>query len=136
MISFKYQRERSKLLGIILRPIAEVYFEDAGGREIRTLMYIDSGADISLIPKALGETLGLELEKEDIKEITGVGNARIPVIIKKVKMRIGNVEFEARVAWALEEGVPPLLGRLNVFDRFDINFREGDKIIEFRRKTD
>jgi len=136
MISFKYQKERSNLLGVVLRPIAEVYFEDTEGRKIRALMYIDSGADISLIPKALGESLGLEVQEEETKEITGVGNARVPVIIKKVKIRIGNVEFKARVAWALEEGVPPLLGRLDVFERFNINFREKDKIIEFRRKAD
>ncbi len=47
-------------------------------------------------------------------------------------MRIGNREFEARVAWALEENVPPLLGRTDVFEEFDIRFRQRSRITEFR----
>ena len=42
------------------------------------------------------------------------------VIVKKVKMKIGNQEFDTRIAWCLEEDVPPLLGRIDVFNKFKI----------------
>jgi len=135
MIVFRYRKERSTLLGIIYRPVAEVYFRDTHGGELVSLMYIDSGADITLIPKALGESLGFEVKEKDIREVTGIGNARVHVLIRKTKIRIGDIELEAKIAWALEEGVPPLLGRADIFDKFDIIFREENKIIEFREKS-
>jgi len=46
-----------------------------------------------------------------------------------VKMKIGDNVIEARIAWALEEGVPPLLGRADIFEKFHIKFREKDKIV-------
>ena len=58
----------------------------------------------------------------------------MPIIIKKVKMRIGEQEFDARVAWCLEEDVPPLLGRIDVFNRFKITFDEENKEIIFEWK--
>ncbi|MCK4485794.1 MAG: retropepsin-like domain-containing protein [Desulfobacterales bacterium] len=131
MIVFRYRREASDLFGAIYRPVAEVYFEDREGNDLVSFMYIDSGADITLIPRVLGENLGLELDEKEIREIRGIGDAKVPIAIKRVNMRIGDHVFEARIAWALEEGVPPLLGRIDVFEKFHIKFREEDKTIEF-----
>ncbi len=48
-------------------------------------------------------------------------------------MKIGEIELESRVAWALIEEAPPLLGRLDIFDRFNIAFKknEGKIVFEF-----
>jgi hypothetical protein len=131
MIKFKYQRERSNLLGVIHRPVAEVRFKDFEDNPLIAFMYIDSGADITLIPRRFGEAIGLNFEEKDIREISGVGKGSIPVVIREVDLRIGEHEFKARIAWALEESVPPLLGRLDVFDEFDVKFVQREKTIEF-----
>jgi len=39
-------------------------------------MYIDSGADITVIPRVLGEALGFKAEDSKITELTGIGNAK------------------------------------------------------------
>ena len=45
-------------------------------------------------------------------------------------MRIADSEITPRIAWALGEEVPFVLGRLDVFKEFSIEFREfEDKII-------
>ena len=103
MVTFKYKKEKSNLLGTIHRPVAEVYFKDANGNLFISFMYIDSGADITLIPRALGESLGLQFDEREIREIRGVGAASVPVIIRNVWLKIGKYEIEARLAWALEE---------------------------------
>ena len=131
MVKFRYRRERSDLLGTIYRPVAEVYFKDRDGNLLVSFMYIDSGADITLIPKAMGESLGLRFDEKEIREIRGIGAARVPIIIRKVWLKIGGHEIEARIAWALEEGIPPLLGRVDIFNKFDVRFREEDRVIEF-----
>jgi len=119
-------------LGTIYRPVAEVYFKDDQGNELVSFMYVDSGADITLIPKSFGESLGFIVEEKEVTDIRGVGNVPVPVIIKRAWMRIGKHEFEARIAWALTEDVPPLLGRTDVFDHFSIQFRQLKLTTEFR----
>ena len=63
---FKYRKEYSKLFGTVYRPVAEVYFKDAEGRDLISFMYVDSGADITLLPRELGENLDLTIEEEKI----------------------------------------------------------------------
>ncbi|MBI2232642.1 MAG: hypothetical protein HYU56_01875 [Candidatus Aenigmarchaeota archaeon] len=105
-----------------------------GEQEILELPYVDSGADITLIPNTVGELLGFEKENDNIKEVYSVGKKSIPIIIKKIKLRIANHEFEARVAWALTENVPILLGRMDVFDKFKITFDQAKKKTIFELK--
>lgn len=120
-VKFRYEKEKSTLVDIIYRPKAEITLKTVAG-ETKVDMYIDSGADITLIPRSFGEALGFELKKSDIKELRGVGEGSVPVIVENVRMKIGNHEFPARIGWALIEEVPPLLGRMDVFDKFRITF--------------
>ncbi len=131
MAEFEYREEESGVLGKILRPVADVYLKDKLGNEIVSFMYIDSGADIILIPKQVGDALGFEVKDDEIKEIGGIGNTKIPVIIKTAPVRIGDKTFNARIAWALIEEVPPLLGRVDVFDIFDVQFKQRERKIIF-----
>jgi hypothetical protein len=134
-ITFPYREERSKIFGRIYRPVARVKFE-FGGEWIPEWMYVDSGADITLIPRSVGDLLGFEVNKGKIVDITGVGGGTVPVIVKKVMMCVGEEILDARVAWALIEDVPPLLGRMDVFDKFDVIVREEEKEVVFKKRND
>ncbi|MEW5936958.1 MAG: aspartyl protease family protein, partial [Candidatus Thermoplasmatota archaeon] len=94
---------------------------------------IDSGADLTLIPLSLGKLLGLELKKEDIHELRGVGERAVPVVIREINIKIGEHRIKTRTAWALIEDVPPLLGRLDIFDNFHVHFRQDQRAIEFEK---
>ncbi|PJB98802.1 MAG: hypothetical protein CO078_00780 [Candidatus Nealsonbacteria bacterium CG_4_9_14_0_8_um_filter_36_17] len=133
MISFKYQKEKSDL-GEVWRPIAQVTLLVKNFR-VEVPLYIDSGADITLIPLGFGEALGFKQDSAQIKEIRGVSGGTVPYIIKNVKLLIGDVKFSVRIAWSLSEEVPPLLGRLDVFTKFKIVFDEENKIVEFHPKS-
>ena len=75
--------------------------------------YLDSGADITLLPLSFTKILGMGIEDEEIKEI-----------------KIGDVNINASVGIALIEDVPYLLGRKDVFNKFRIIFEEyNEKII-------
>ena len=131
MIKFPYQNEKSKLFGEIYRPIVKFEIETKLGW-IPIIAYVDSGADVTLLPASFIKALGIRVEEEEIKEIRGIGDAKVPVIVRDVKMRIGDVVFNAKVAIALIEDVPYLLGRESVLDRFKICFRQKDKIVCFK----
>ena len=92
-------------------------------------MLLDSGADLSLIPYSVGETIGLELDFENRSEVQGIGEGSVPYILTKIKLKIEKVEISARVGWALIEEVPFILGRLDLFQKFSIEFREFENKI-------
>ncbi|UCE38981.1 MAG: hypothetical protein JSW00_07100 [Thermoplasmata archaeon] len=128
MIKFYYRKMISPALGEIKRPIADILIQTVYGKWIKFRPFIDSGADITIIPHSVGKYLGFVME-DKIVEFGGVSGKHLPVIIKKMKMRIGDIELEPRVGWALIEEAPPLLGRLDIFNKFNITFKEKDEIV-------
>lgn len=61
----------------------------------------------------------------------GVSGGGVPYLIRRVGVILNGHQFPIRIAWALIEEVPFLLGRLDVFSRFSITFQERSKRIVF-----
>ncbi len=126
---FDFKEEKSRIFGFILRPVARITLI-SNDLEVEEYVYVDSGADISLISKSVGELLGFKItEKDKVEEIKGIGERSVPMIVKEVKMKIGEKVFNAKIAWALIEEVPLLLGREDVFNLFNICFEKNKKVI-------
>lgn len=103
-----------------------------GSRQLETLMYIDSGADITTIPLEAGRALGLKQSARDkITEMRGVSGSGVPYIIKTIRILINGFNVRTRIAWTLIEEVPFLLGRLDIFKKFEITFQEYRQTIKF-----
>ena len=68
---FTYRKERGKITKIVYRPVAKVYVQSLKGEWIPFAPYIDSGADITLLPYSLGLKLGFKPTAE-IVELHGV----------------------------------------------------------------
>ena len=128
MIEFEFEKIRTEKLGEILKPIIPVTIIGPK-RNLNIFMLLDSGADLSLIPYSVGETIGLELDFENRSEVQGIGEGSVPYILTKIKLKIEKVEISARVGWALIEEVPFILGRLDLFQKFSIEFREFENKI-------
>ena len=130
MIIFRYKKEESSTLGEIQRPVADVYLQTKKKSWIEFNPYIDSGADITMIPLSFGKLIGFEVDESKIQQIGGISGS-VPVIYKKATIMIGKKIFTVRLAWALVEDVPPLLGRTDIFDIFKVTFEEYKGIIVF-----
>lgn len=130
MIVFRYKSERGRNQQIIKRPVADIWLKKGRGW-VECHPYIDSGADITLIPLSLGKLLGFKIEDGKIEEIGGIRGA-VPVVYKKWQIKIGEKTLAIPLAWALIEEVPPLLGRSEVFDYFQITFRQKEGKIIFK----
>lgn len=131
MIIFRYKEES---LGLrerkIKRPVADVSLKTKRNSWIEFHPYIDSGADVTMIPLSFGKLLGFEIDESKIQQIGGIRGS-VPVIHTKTAMRIGNKAFIVSVAWALIEDVPPLLGRKDIFDIFKVIFEQYKGTIVF-----
>ena len=133
MIVFNYKKEHSRTFAkLIYRPVAEIYLKSQSEKLIRFDPYIDSGADITLLPYSLGKLLGLEVNRKKVEEITGIKGS-VPVVYDEVDAGIGEFNFKLKVAWAQVEEVPSLLGRKDVFDFFNVTFKQKSKIIIFEK---
>lgn len=129
MIVFKY-KEETAAKGKIKRPVADVFIKNSHGGWIEFHPYIDSGADVTLIPLSLGKLLGLSIDEKKIEQIGGIRGS-IPVIYLKKEIKIGGIQFPIQIAWALIEEVPPLLGRTDIFDKFNVLFKQKENLIIF-----
>src|SRR3989344_6124807 len=133
MIVFKYKQEPSRTIGqFVYRPVAEIYLKSKNKKWIKFNPYIDSGADVTLIPFSLGKLLGLKMDKNKKEEISGIRGS-VPVIYHKIEVGIGEYNLQIQIAWALIEEVPPLLGRADIFDFFNITFKQKAGIIIFNK---
>ena len=131
-IEFDYREEKSQIFGAIYRPVAKVKLMSISRKQwVTEFFYVDSGADFTLIPYKMGRFLGFKAENNDrIHEVEGI-NGVVGVIPKKAMFMIGSHEFAARVGWAQIEHVPMLLGRADVFTKFDVSFKEKDLKLVF-----
>jgi hypothetical protein len=125
LVEFAYRKEKSGLLGDILRPVAQLEIKSEESDWFPVIMYIDSGADISLVPRNFGSLLGLDLTK-NLGQIRGIGEAIVPLSLQDVKLRIEKHEIKVKIAVALINEVPYVLGRYDFFKLFKISFQEYD----------
>lgn len=131
MVRFHYKQEIGRQGQSTWRPVADVWLLASSGEWIELHPYIDSGADITLVPYSFGVLLGMQKRDERVERIGGISGS-IEVINKTGRMRIGEKIISVPIAWAQTEEVPPLLGREKVFDAFHIIFRQDQREIIFR----
>lgn len=120
---FKFTKNSSSL-GIVYRPIIKVGLRDANGEQFE--LSVDSGADISIFSRRIGDIMGINVEKGEEKIFRGIVGELI-AYVHKIPVSINDREVETRVAFALSE-VPNLLGRLDIFKNFEISFRKEDDL--------
>jgi hypothetical protein len=134
LVSFSYRREFSHVLGEILRPVATVQVRAFRGHWFPALMYIDSGADMTLVPSDFGKLLGVDLSKNKAS-LAGVTGAPLRVSLQSAEVKIGSAIEKAKIAVAMRNDVPYLLGREGLFKAFKITFEEHREVTSFTRLT-
>ena len=96
-IEFRYRQEKSFGGQIIHCPVAKVTFIGSNSRKVIEYMYIDSGADFTMIPYKLGLYLGLDSSHYKVEEVRGISGV-IGVIFVSLDIKIGSYQFSAKVA--------------------------------------
>jgi len=113
-------------------PIVPVQFRGPRGW-IPIWTYVDSGASLSILGAASAERLGLRMTQGNLMNIVVGDGSLIPVYVHRLPVRIGPVECTAHVGLSLRLGVGfDLLGRQDVFIRFDVTFSDATRTLTFR----
>lgn len=124
VLKFSYKKEKSAILGLIHRPVAQVFFwseKDKIWSEI--WMIVDTGADYSLLPRFWADKLAIDLEK-DCKIFTtyGVGGGERVYFLPKIKVKLGDWERIIPIGFLERNEIPPLMGRHLFIEIFETLF--------------
>jgi hypothetical protein len=130
MPSFPYVKEKIKD-GFVLRPKIPVSISYKGNR-IDTYGFIESGSDITILPREIAKALDIELTGKET-EIRGIGGGLLKVVIDFVNLNIGGILLpQTRVHVPIEESKDVdqlILGHEPLFQEFNISFEYNAKRI-------
>ena len=131
-IKIPFSPQKSNIFGTISRPLItmKVYSKT---RNMWIPVYdtlADTGADVTLLPRYLGEMIVDDITTGKYAEIKGVApNAVLAGFIHDAKIEIFHKEINTKVIIGDSDDVRPVLGRFNGLDLFDITFSKGEHII-------
>ncbi|MCK4733331.1 MAG: hypothetical protein KAT65_12830 [Methanophagales archaeon] len=130
-IEFPYAEEESNTFGSVMRPRISMDLFSTFRDEWLPIddVLADTGADLTVLPRFIGELLTVDITDGKYSEIKGVIPGTILVAyVHQIEVRIGTLVFEAPVAIADSNDVPSIFGRVNALDRFDANFLNGERV--------
>src|SRR3989344_2625983 len=134
-ISFKYKTIKRPDGTLVKTPSIPITL--IGKESFDSVALLDSGADISAVPKSIAELLGLSL-KRDITSAYGIGG-KVKSIESNAKIVVqkGHERYvlDIPVKIILDEyHFPILLGRAGFFNKFLITFDEQNERVFLKRK--
>jgi len=133
-IIFKYKTVKRPDGSEVKAPMIPILLK--GKESFETLALVDSGADISAIPLALAEILGLDLSSEKTPSY-GIGG-KVDSIETKINIAIekGHEKYVFQIPVKVILGsydFPVLLGRAGFFDKFIISFDQTQERIALKK---
>ena len=125
-VSFPYKTYRGT-------PCPIITFGLKGPRDwIQTEAYVDSGAFLSILSVNEAAGLGLDYRKGKETLVTVGDGSLIPVYVHRLPIHIGSVELTARIGFSPRLGIGfNLLGRQDIFTRFDVTFSDSRQRVLF-----
>lgn len=114
-------REIKTEFGPLLDPTIELQVKTTVGYR-RFRFFLDTGADFSMMPNSAAELLGLNLDEAQEREVTGIEGSKVSVRLGSITLKMGVMEATIPCLFSSIESMPFLLGRMGIFDRFNIVF--------------
>ena len=127
--SFDYEECDSGIFKKVKRPLISLDVKSYNGEWIHLRdVLADTGADISILPRDIGELLVGDITNGKTIELRGVvPYAKLIVFIHDICFRLNDKEFIAPTAISESNDVLPILGRTNGLDLFEVIFDKGQR---------
>ena len=123
-------RERRTAFGSLPDPTIDLPVRTAAGYKVMGFL-LDTGSDFTTMPFAMAEELGVDIESAPEITVTGIKGEGVKARLAEVSVRIGEVEVQLPCLYCMKDNTPYLLGRMGLFQRFNIAFDNRRKRIVF-----
>ena len=119
-LTFPYQYKQIDY-GKIINPLTYISVKASWGWQPLWFL-LDSGADTTLLTVPLAISLGLDFDKTKKTHLYGIGEKSVVAYPGKVVLKLSETELNVRCHFIDAKESTLLLGRLDIFDKFNILF--------------
>lgn len=116
--------------GVIPTPLLTIFVLTKFGYQSYQFLF-DTGADFTMLPRYMAEDIGVNLQTLPQTRSYGIGDKGIKVYMSNIKIKIATEELKIRCLFSEKDTTPFLLGRMDVFSRFNISFDNRRKKVIF-----
>jgi len=138
-ITFKYKVLPDDYTNDTKKPIVRITLQGKNAIPIDVIALLDSGADISVIPKGLAEYLNLTFGKKDTSKGIGgeitIWNSSFDIYIQGTRDEKYSFK-KVPVQIAENDTFPIILGRTGFFNKFVILIDEKNQKVKLKRVQD
>lgn len=133
--SFKYPYRFIRTeAGRVPYPVISVFLL-SGKKEILRDFIVDTGADTTTLPKYLAKELGINLRNLSRAKSQGISKKPTKTWETKIKLKIGDEIIRTRCSFVSSNKIPPLLGKLDIFSRFNLYFDNNHSQLVITKRT-
>lgn len=129
--TFPYQYKRIEF-GSIFNPYISIPVKAPWGWQ-NLWFLVDSGADTVMLTVSLANQLGLSFNQKRKTKLFGIGEKSVTAYPGKITLRLGDYIIKSRAYFIDAEDSILLLGRLDIFDRFNVVFDTRNQQVIFDR---
>ena len=94
---------------------------------------IDTGADFTVVPESLAESVGVDLAQCPKEYSLGIEGRPVPARVGTITLRFGREVLSVRCHFLKSEHTPYLLGRMNLFSQFNVFFHNYQRKVILTR---
>ena len=94
---------------------------------------LDTGADCTVLPKYMAKLTGVDLPSCRQTRTYGVKNEPLKVYIGEITLKISRYKFPVRCLFSEDDTTSLLLGRMDIFTRFNITFDNKNRKIRLTK---
>ena len=91
--------------------------------------FLDTGADVTMLSPSAASFIGLRTEGAPMINVRGIEGGGISASLTEITLRLGDVDVTVPCLVSPNDDTPYLLGRAGIFDRFNIFFDNGKRMI-------
>ena len=116
-------------------PIVYVYLFTILGKRRYSFIF-DTGADYMMLPKYMATVLGIDLKSLKKSQARGINKTKVTIWEGTIPVAFCGLTFDVHVSFTNNNKTPLLLGKQDIFDRFNILFdNDHQEIIISSRKS-
>ncbi|MDP4010416.1 MAG: hypothetical protein Q8P37_00950 [Candidatus Spechtbacteria bacterium] len=129
-MKFPYKKYGELVGAPVYRPVIPVELRYRK-ENVKYEVLVDSGADLCIFHKEIGELLGMEIEKGKKEYVIGINGGREIFYVHSLTLNVGGWDYKIEAGFKdMSKSGYGVVGQTGFFDKFVVKFKYGKKEVE------